>query len=234
MTATNFPNGVTNVLESAALGSFIAPAPTAAHVVFDDFDVFYTAAGSADWTVTETQAGATQAITSGDGGLLLLTNTAADDDINAISFANLGFVIDPKKSFWLAARFQTSDVLQTEILFGLVDTMAAFNPANGVYLYKADGAAPVRLSIEKASATTNASPDSPSTGVLNNTMIEVAITFNADEGVVRGWVNGQAFGQITNLTNLPTVALAPAIGIRNGEAVAKTLTVDYIMAAKQR
>ena len=80
MSTTRFPNGVTNVGEDslfAALGQLAGPQ---FHTYFEDFD-YYTAA---DWTVTETQAGATQALTDGDGGLLLLTNTAADNDLVAL------------------------------------------------------------------------------------------------------------------------------------------------------
>lgn len=230
MAATNFPNGVTNAAETEALGSFLALDPTKVHAYFNDFDLYL----ATDWTVTETQAGATQAITSGDGGLLALVNSAADDDINAVRLANTTFVLSTAKAFWLKCRLKVDDVLQSEVLFGLVDTMTAFNPADGVYLYKADGATPIRLSIEKTSATTNASADTATTDALNDTFVELAITYLPSEGVIKGWVNGNVFGTISTLTNLPTVALAPAIGIRNGEAVAKTLTVDYFMVAKER
>lgn len=227
---TRFPGGVTNASPSSALGNLITMDPTLIHSYFEDFDIYL----ATDWTVTETQAGATQAIVSGDNGQLALTNTAADDDINAIRLANTTFVIDTSKPFWLACRLKVSDVLQSEVLFGLVDTMAAFNPSDGVYLYKADGAVPIRLSIEKSSATTNASADSSATSAVNDTFVTLAITYNPHDRLVRGWVNDAQFGVISDLTNMPTVALAPAIGLRNGEAVAKTLTVDYLFAAKQR
>lgn len=229
---TNFPEGITNAAEPAALGSFIAPDPSLAHVYFNDFDI-YTAS---DWTVTETQAGATQAIVAGgDGGQLALTNSAADDDINAVVLANLTFLLDSSKSFWMKARLKASDVVQSDILFGLMNTMTAFNPTNGVYIFKNDGETPLRLSLEKAGTTTNASGTSAVTAVANDTFVEVAITYLASEGVVKAWVNGTVFATISDLTNLPnTIAVAPAFGIRNGEAAAKTLTVDYVMFAKQR
>jgi hypothetical protein len=229
MPTTHFPNGVTNATIEALLGSYVAPAPNRQHLYFNDFDLFTVA----DWTVTETQAGATQAVVSGDGGLLALTNSAALNDINAIALANTSFVMDPAKSFWMAARLQMSDVVNTEVLFGLVDTMAALNPANGVYLYKASAATPLRLSIEKASVVTSSS-NSAGGLIANNTMVEVGISYQASEGVIYGWAAGTAFATIANLTNLPTVALAPAIGFRNANAVANVVTVDYLMVAKER
>jgi len=77
MTTTRFPNGVTNVGEQSLFAELGQPAATIFHTYFEDFD-YYTAG---DWTVTETDAGATQALTDGDGGLLLITNTAADNDL---------------------------------------------------------------------------------------------------------------------------------------------------------
>ena len=66
---TRFPNGVTNVGEDTIFAALGQLAPTKFHTYWEDFD--YYAAG--DWTVTETQASATQALADGDGGLLLLS-----------------------------------------------------------------------------------------------------------------------------------------------------------------
>jgi hypothetical protein len=229
MATTNFIDGVTNVASSSALGSYLAPDPSWAHVYFNDFD-FYTVA---DWT--ETGTGTQAILAGGDGGQLVMTNTAADNDINAIVLANLTFLLDPTKSFWMKGRLKADDVIQSDILFGLMNTMTGFDPTNGVYLFKDDGASPLRLSIEKAGAKTDSFSTSVASEVANNTFVDLAITYDASERVVKGWVNGQAFGQISDLTNFPnTVAVAPAVGIRNGEAVAKVLTVDYMLFAKQR
>jgi hypothetical protein len=229
MTATNYPDGVTNVIESAALGTFIAPDPSAAHAYFNDFDIYL----ATDWTVTLVGTG-TQAIVSGDGGLLALVNSAANNDVDAIRLANTGFIIDPLKSFWIKSRLKIDDITNGQILFGLVDTMAAFNPSNGVYMFKNSGQIPTRLSIEKVNVVTSANADSIASATANDTFFDCAITYNAQEGIIKGWINNSVFGTITNLTNLPVVALAPAIGVKNGTAAARTLTVDYLMAAKQR
>jgi len=227
MTSTNFIDGVTNVAESSALGAFIMPDPSSAHVVFDDFDI-YTAT---DWTVTETQAGATQAIVAGDGGLLALVNSAADNDINAIALANLTFNLSDGKAFWVKARLKVDDIVNSSVLFGLMDTMTAFNPANGVYLFKDDGAATMRLSLEKASAVTNTSFTAPG---ASDTFATLGIHYDPDNSVVTAYLNDVAVLHQTTLTNMPVVDLTLAVGVRNGTAAARTLTVDYVLAAKQR
>lgn len=227
---TNSPSGVGTAAIGSVLFGMGQQDPTNFHTFFTDFDTFL----ATDWTVTETQAGATQALAAGDGGLLLLTNSAADDDINAIQLAVASFVIDLSKAFFLKCRLKVSDVLQSEVLVGLVDTMAAFNPADGVYLYKADGAVPIRLSIENTGVTTNSSADSSATSAANDTFFNLGISYDPHKRKVMGWVDNTIFGSIIDLTNMPTVALAPAIGLRNGEAVAKTMTVDYLFVAKER
>src|SRR5688572_27558300 len=89
-----FSNGVTNVPADDPLGNMGLPDPTKWHTYFNDFDTFVVA----DWTITTTEAGAgsaTEALTDADGGVLLITNDAADND--ADFFQKVG------ESFLLAA-----------------------------------------------------------------------------------------------------------------------------------
>ena len=102
---TRFPNGVTNAGEDTIFAALGQLAPTKFHTYMEDFD-YYTAG---DWTVTETQAGATQALADGDGGLLLLTNSAADDDLNALQKKGESFRFAAGKKLWFEARFKVSD-----------------------------------------------------------------------------------------------------------------------------
>ena len=227
---TNLPPGVNNVFEYQAMGKLPMPDPSHDHTYFTDFNL-YTAA---EWTVTETQAGATQAIVAnGDGGLLALTNSAADNDINAIEWANKNFLLETTKSAWFKTRLKVDSGALSDVLVGFVDTMAAFNPAYGIYLYRDSVAGYFRLSVENNGTVTSAGQDYTVT-VADDTYYELAITFDANTGVVTGWVNDNPVLSITTLTNFPTVALAPAVGLRNGDGNARTLTVDYILATKAR
>ena len=111
MSTTRFPNGVTNVGEDslfAALGQLAGPE---FHTYFEDFDYY----AAADWTVTETQAGATQALTDGDGGLLLLTNTAADNDLVALQKVGESYRFESGKKLFFEARFKVSNATQSDL-----------------------------------------------------------------------------------------------------------------------
>lgn len=203
--------------------------PATNHSYFNDFDI-YTAT---DWTVTETQAGATQAIVAGgDGGQLILTNSAADNDINAIELVNKTFVLSASKAFEFETRIKVDDIELSDILVGLVDTMAALNPAYGIYLYRDPAAGTLRLSVENNSVVTNSS-----VVVHNGTddaFYVLGIVYDPAARVVVASVDGQEITRIVDITNFPTVALAPAVGLRNGSAAARTLTTDYVLATKAR
>ena len=69
-TPKRFTKGVTNVPTTETMGQFVSMDPTLLHTYFEDFDI-YTAA---HFTVTETSAGATEAITDGGNGLLKLSS----------------------------------------------------------------------------------------------------------------------------------------------------------------
>lgn len=227
---TRIPNGVTNANPQSVLGNIGQLDPTKYHTFFTDFDT-YTAA---DWTVTETQAGATQALTPGDGGLLLLTNTAADNDMVSVQLANNSFVLNPAKAFFFTARVSVTDALDCSVLVGLVDIMTSFNPANGVYIFKNELEAPVRLSLEKGGVTTNSLASTGTSVAATNVFFNLGFSFDPRTQTVSGWVNNVTFASIADMTNLPTVALTPMVGVRNASAVARNLTVDYIFAATER
>lgn len=108
---TRFPNGVTNVSDTNIFQAMGQLDPTEFYTYWDDFFSFT----AGEWTVTETQAGATQALTAGVGGLLALTNSAADDDLNAIqrTFSLASFTAG-KRAFF-KTRFKVDDATQSDI-----------------------------------------------------------------------------------------------------------------------
>jgi len=74
-TTSRFPFGITNTIKTETLGMFGIPDPTKFHTFFDDFDRYV----AGDWTLTSIGTTGTAALADGDGGLLLLTDTAADN-----------------------------------------------------------------------------------------------------------------------------------------------------------
>jgi len=111
MTTTRFPNGITNVGEQSLFAELGQPAATIFHTYFEDFD-YYTAG---DWTVTETQAGATQALGDVVGGALVLTNSTTDNDLNSIQRVGEAFKPVAGKKFFMKARFKVNEVIESDI-----------------------------------------------------------------------------------------------------------------------
>lgn len=227
---TRFPNGVTNVADNALFADMVQPDPTKFHTFFDDFDTY--AAG--DWVVTETQAGATQALTAGDGGLLLLTNTAADDDLVALQKTPAAFTFTAGKKTFFSCRFKVSDATQSDVVIGLqvVDT-TPLDVTDGVYFLKADGSTAISVICRKNATTGSTSASSIAT-LANDTFIELGFAYDG-EGKVYYEVNGNVVGSLdASSAYLPDTDCTVSFAIQNGEAAAKTMTVDYIFVAKER
>ncbi len=228
MPATNFPDGVTNVFEYETLGSYVAPDPTKVTQWFDDFFAF----NASNWTVTETQTGATQAAISGDNGLLALVNSAASADLNAVQFTLANFRLSTAKRAWCKFRLMLDDAVNGEFAVGLQATNATpFTIANGVVFTKLAGGTAINLNVVKASTATVAAV---STGAIANaTMFDLGFAYDPATGVT-AFLNG-AKAATASAANLPdTVDLTVSIALRNGTAAARTLTCDYFMAAKER
>jgi hypothetical protein len=203
------------------------PAATLYHTYFEDFD-YYTAA---DWTVTETQAGATQALTDGDGGLLLITNTAADNDLVSLQKVGESFRFASGKPLFFEARFKVSDATQSDVVIGLqITDTTPLDVTDGVFFIKADGAATVDFLVEKNNTATTASAVAT---MANDTFIRLGFYYDGISAV-QYFVNGSIAGSSVT-TNLPDDEdMTITIAIQNGEAVAKTMTVDYVYVAKER
>lgn len=227
LSTTRFPNGVTNVGEDSLFAAMGQLAPTKFHTYWEDFD-YYTAA---DWTVTETDSGATQALADGDGGLLLVTNTAADNDLVAIQKVGESFRFASGKKLWFEARFKVSDATQSDVVMGLqITDTSPLDVTDGVFFIKADGAATVNFLVEKNNTATTASSVAT---MADDTFIRLGFYYDGDAAVYY-FVNGVLGGK-SAVTNLPDDEdMTVSFAIQNGEAVAKTMTVDYIFVAKER
>jgi len=229
-TVTRYPYGVSNVGQDTIFADLTKPDVTGFHEYWNDFDN-YTAG---DWVVTETQAGATQALTAGDGGLLLITNSAADDDIVVLQKTPAAFSFTAGKKAFFKCRFKVSDATQSDVVFGLqvVDT-TPLDATDGIYFIKADGAATVDVVCRK-NATTGSTSASAIATLVADTFIELAWYYDgvskvayAVDGVVKGTLDGSS-------AYLPDTVTTISFAIQNGEAVAKTMTVDYVYAAVER
>jgi hypothetical protein len=229
---TRFPNGLVNRNEDSIFASLKTMDPTRYHQYLEDFDYF----AAANWTITETQAGATQALTDGDGGILLLTNTAADNDLISMQKVGESFLLEAGKKLFFRARFRVSDATQSDLLMGLIvaDT-TPFDATDGIYFQKDDGDTQLDVYCRKDATTGSTSALNIAT-VANDTYMTVEFFYDGEtSGRLYYGVNGSVLGYLdASSTYLPDTELTVSFAIQNGEAVAKTMSVDYIFVAKER
>ena len=228
-TVTRLPGGVVNVAQGSLFEDMKQPVPTLYASYLNDFYT-YTAG---DWVVTETQAGATQALTAGDGGELLLTNSAADNDIVALQKTPAMILLDAAKPTFFQARFKVSDATQSDIVMGLqgIDT-TPLDVTDGIYFLKADGAATVDI-IARKNATTGSTSATAIATMVDSTFIVLGWYY---DGLGKLWyyVDGALKGSLDITNYFPDTILTVSFAIQNGEAVAKTMAVDYVYSAKDR
>lgn len=239
---TNFPNGCTNVPlnlndgTGVGLGSYVAPDPSRVHQYFNDFDQLT----AAQWVVTTVGAGSS-AIGNADGGILTLTNSGAQNDslfyqlsrTNAATVAET-FLFDSTRALWFNARFKTDNATNSVLFLGLYLTDTTPNSAvsDGIYLNK-PGAATTLNGV--VASTQGASTTTALGAMADNTYVTAGYWWDPITGVLNWYLNGNAVGQVTSTANIPaTATLAVSFGVLNNTAAARSLSVDYIMVAKDR
>jgi len=228
---THFTSGVTNVSGDGTLGKLKAPAPHKYHSYFNDFDTYL----ASDWTITTTEAGtgsATEALADGDGGLLLLTNAAGDNDLDFLQLVKEGFKYEAGKQLAFNIRFKTSDATQTDIVAGLqlTDT-TPLDVTDGIFFLKEDGSTSISFIVEKDSTqSTLTLPNA----LADDTFMTLGFVFDPKDQKFHVFQDNVLAGTVVN-TNAPDdEELTVSFGVQNGEAEAKTMTIDYVGAMKER
>jgi hypothetical protein len=236
---TLFPAGVSNAAIASQLATFGAPDPTKYIVFWYDFFGYDAAAtGTAhQWLATATGA-ATAVVGDINGGVLVVTNGAADDDNyfaqwqgNNVSNVAETFKIIAGKQTWFKTRFKISDATQSDFVIGLqVTDTTPLAVVDGLYFLKVDGSATLNMLLTKNSTSTTVAV----TTLVSDTFVDVGFYYDGATKVA-AFVNGSQVAQTTILTNLiDDEELAISFGIQNGEAVAKVLSLDYIFCASDR
>ena len=235
---THFPNGISNRTKGHPLFNYPYLDPSKYYTYFDDFFEYH----SGIYTITTTEAGsgnASEAITSGAGGQLLITNDDADNDLDFFQLKGESFKWDSSKRMFFSARFKTNDATQSEIVMGLqITDTTPLDVTDGIFFLKVDADTKPDLIIEK--------DNSSSLSVLEMNAMEddtfVTLSFEYDPldvatggAVFRAYQDDVQVGEITGTTNAPDDEdLTISFGIQNGEAAAKTLTIDFILVAVER
>ena len=235
---THFPNGISNRTKGHPLFNYPYLDPSKYYTYFDDFFEYH----SGIYTITTTEAGsgnASEAITSGAGGQLLITNDDADNDLDFFQLKGESFKWDSSKRMFFSARFKTNDATQSEIVMGLqITDTTPLDVTDGIFFLKVDADTKPDLIIEKDNTST--------LSILEMDAMEddtfVTLSFEYDPldvstggAVFRAYQDNVQVGEITGTTNAPDDEdLTISFGIQNGEASAKTLTIDFILVAVER
>jgi hypothetical protein len=226
---TRYPGGVGNVPVSDIFASLMEPDMSDFIRDFTEFDHYLVT----DWATGGVGAGTT-AVQAGLGGLLRLTNAAADNDNRYIQRNNPNFqIVAGKKLFFQARIAQISDATQSDFSIGLQIAVAAndfLTPANGIFFRKDDGAATIAFVSRAATVETT----SGALGVTIAAATSYRFQFYYDGGVdLWAGINGTVLARITPVA-LPSVLMGPTIGVQNGEAVAKNMDIDQILVLQER
>ena len=226
-----FTSGVTNVGTDSTLGKLKAPAPHKYHQYFNDFDTYL----ASDWTITTTEDGtgsASEALADGDGRVLLVTNAAGDNDHDFFQLVKEGFKFESGKQIGFHIRFKTNDATQSDIVAGLqlTDT-TPLDVTDGIFFLKSDGAATISFIVEKDSTqSTLTLPNS----LADDTFMTLGFIYDPKDQKFHVFQNNVLAGTVVS-TNAPDdEELTLSFGIQNGAAAAKTLSVDYVGAYKER
>lgn len=232
MTVTRFPNGVTNVVGTDPAGNFGATSPLAYHQYFNDFDVFT----AGDWTITAldggTDSGEVTAVADADGGVLTVTTNDADNDNVCLESQGESWKFETGKKLWLAIRFKVEDADDSDFYFGLHNTDTnpfSTAPTQRAYFLLAEGAATVTFNVDDTS--TDASSGTVKT-LADDTYTTLAAYYDGAT-TIELFADGTKVAEMTSVA-IPTTELALGFGVATGAAETRTLSVDYVWAAKER
>jgi hypothetical protein len=226
---TRFNYGVTNASPGTTLGNMGQLDPTLFHTYFNDFDTYL----ASDWIVTETGT-ATQALTPGLGGWLLITNDALEDDASFSQLTTATFQPTVGKRLFFKARFKVSEATQSDLQIGLIITdTTPLDATDGIYFQKDDGDAALDVYVRK-NATTGSTSETNIATVVSDTFMTVGFEYDGSETVL-AYVDNVLVARLdASSTYLPDTLLNVSFGYQNGSAGAKTMTLDYIFAAQER
>lgn len=229
--ATRFLDGISNTSSTSTLADVGSLDPTKYHVYFNDFDTYVLG----DWTITTKEDGAgsaTEALDDADGGVLLVTNAGGDDDNDFFNKKGESFTLESGKKAWFRSRFKVSNATGSDFVIGLQQTdTSPLSVNNGVYFQKDDGDTNLDFKSSNGGATLAASALAT---VADDTYVTVGF-YHAGGTEIQYFSDNVKRGSLeVETTYLPTTELTVSFGLQNGTTSARTMSVDYIFAAKER
>ncbi len=168
----------------------------------------------------------TAALSTVDGGSLILTTAGATND--GVSMQLKGESFQPKTGnpIYFGIKFQVSEATQSDFLVGLCITDTALLAAvtDGIYFRNIDGATSISTVTEKDSGETETS----GMGELADTtdiILEIWVT-GTDE--VKFYINGAHVATHTITIPGATEVLTPSVEFLTGDNSAETMLIDWM------
>ena len=235
---TRMPNGVTNAAPWQTLGAAGFPDPTFAQVYAEDFNTF--TAGDFTFTAVGTP---TQALTAAAGGQLRLTNTTGSTDACYAQLVTAGFQLTPGTDSFFKFKGKASIVANGTVYAGLIATSTTPLAASDGLFVKAVAGVLTLVSVVGGTTPSVAFPTSEVLVAATDFEIGIHVDYLG---------NVEAFFNPSTGANQPSTSvprgrscalyapgvtqalLAPSFGILNGAGTARTLDVDYVVAAVER
>lgn len=230
-----YTSGLSTAAKGTALFNMPAPHPSKVYMYCNDFDTYV----AGNWTVTAIGAGTQALVADEPFGGLALTNAAADNDGNQIQLTTENFTIAAGKKVWFETRLKVSDATQSDFAFGLIvlDTtiLGAVDGdgfTDGIYFAKEDGDTQLDVGVQLDTTT----GQSRNTNIATVTTAYTTYGFEYDGAAsVRFFVDGVHKSTVTPVSGfLPNTPVTVSFALLNGEAVAKVMTIDYVVAAIER
>lgn len=183
--------------------------------------------GMTGWTTTLVEAGAgetTVAPAHVQGGALLITTDAAENDGANLQRLDESWKLTTGKPLYFGARFKISEATQSDFFIGLAitDTDILGGVTDSVGFQKVDASTQINAVLNKNSTATTAALH---TAVADTYVI---LEFLFDGTAVHFYHDGVAIADPAQ-TNLPDdEELAISIHVLTGEAVVHSATIDWI------
>lgn len=242
MTVTNFPNGVSCTASGDALAAFPLAVPNTYGVLQNDFFELDT---TDTWTFTNTNATAT---VSGSVGVVDILTAGADNDKGQLSMTDVGVSLVSGKKAAFSTRFKVGSDAGTNGLEGIIiglttgqtgtnlisadGTSLAFD--DGVVFYSSPASSFLQVASRASDTETRVSLASDNVGYTEDLWQRIDIVYDGTQLKFYYGTDSAVNLVKTITTNIPTAALTPTLYIEAGEAVAKTLSVDYITLSLER
>lgn len=225
---SRLPGGITNVAESSIFSDMKQPVPTIYGTYYNDFFSYV----AADWVVTATGS-TTQALAAGNSGLLLLTNSAANNDLLALQKTPAMSLMDPLKPAFFSTRFKVDNATNSAFVMGMqvIDT-TPLDVTDGIYFLKSAASAALSI-ISRKDATTGGTTVTNIGTVADDTFLTLGWYYDGVSKLTYS-VNGAIVGAIDITNFFPDTNLTVSFAVQNGTAAARSMTVDWIYQSQER